>query len=61
MMYSAPDGGWVGGGGGGGGGLVYILRMAACLVSLALCLCHCVTNERTQNLVHYTVSNVIYH
>ncbi len=41
--------------------LVSILRMAACPVSLAQSLCHCVTNERTRNLVNYTVSNVTFH
>ncbi len=39
--------------------LVSILRMAACPVSLSQTLCHCVTNERTLNLVNYTVSTVI--
>ncbi len=54
----APDRG----GGGGSTRLVSILRkMAACPVSLAQSLCHCVTNGRTRNLVNYTVSNVIFH
>ncbi len=46
---------------GGGACLVSILRIAACPVSLAQSLCHCVTDERTRNLVNYTTSNVIFH
>ncbi len=55
IVYSirAPDGGCQ--------CLVSILRMAACPVSLAQSLCHCVTNERTLNLVNYAASNVIFH
>ena len=44
----------------GGGGLMSMLRMAVCPVWLAQSLCHCVTKERTENLVNYTVSNVIF-
>ncbi len=41
--------------------LLSILRMAACPVLLEQSPCHCITNERTRNLVNYTVSNVAFH